>query len=282
MLAHASRKDTEFPIFRSRWRALYGLMQKYLDTVIHICVYEKYDPCTHMVGVGHRGMSESASDTIYRVLLDDIRHQRLLPSALLQEEDLAARFNVSRTPVREAVRRLIQDGLLERRGSTTSVRQLTVDEVANIYPIIAVMEGLAARLAAERVTAEELAALDALHGKMKSETAGSAFVDTNQVFHDAIIAAARNPSLAREIERFRMITNNFRRVVLGMPQRQDQSVAEHTQILEALRAGDGAAAELAMRRHVETAEALLMLLLQTSRLVAPSIANESGPARNGR
>jgi len=64
-------------------------------------------------------VNESASDTVYRVLFEDIRQQRLLPNTSLQEEDLAARFQVSRTPVREAVRRLIQDGLLERRGAST-------------------------------------------------------------------------------------------------------------------------------------------------------------------
>lgn len=223
-------------------------------------------------------MSESASDAVYRVLFEDIRQQRLLPNASLQEEDLAARFQVSRTPVREAVRRLIQDGLLERRGSSTSVRQLTVEEVANIYPMIAVMEGLAARLAAERISGAELDALHEMHERMKDEADSSpAFIETNQAFHDAIIKAAGNPPLAREIERFRMITNHFRQVVLGMPQRQNQSIAEHAAILEALRHGNGAAAEAAMRNHVGTAEAVLMLLLRTSRLVAPSIAQPPSP-----
>ncbi len=223
-------------------------------------------------------MNESASDAIYRVLFEDIRQQRLLPNASLQEEDLAQRFQVSRTPVREAVRRLIQDGLLERRGSSTNVRQLTVEEVANIYPMIAVMEGLAARLAAERISGAELDALDEMQERMKSETASSAaFIETNQVFHDAIIAAARNPALAHEIERFRMITNHFRQIVLGMPQRQSQSVAEHAIILDALRNSDGASAEAAMRNHVGTAEAVLMLLLRTSRLVASRLAQEGSP-----
>lgn len=223
-------------------------------------------------------MNETASDTVYRMLFDDIRQQRLLPNASLHEEELAARFQVSRTPVREAVRRLIQDGLLERRGSSTSVRQLTVEEVANIYPMIAVMEGLAARLAAERITDAEIAALDEMHAIMQREAETSAaFIDTNQVFHDAIIRAARNPPLAREIERFRMITNHFRQIVLGMPRRQEQSVAEHAAILEALRNGDGPAAEQAMRVHVGTAEAVLMLLLRTSRLVAPSVAQDTMP-----
>jgi DNA-binding GntR family transcriptional regulator len=224
-------------------------------------------------------VSESASDAVYRVLFEDIRQQRLLPNASLQEEDLAARFQVSRTPVREAVRRLIQDGLLERRGSSTSVRQLTVEEVANIYPMIAVMEGLAARLAAERISDAELDALHEMHERMAGEADSSpAFIETNQAFHDAIIEAAGNPPLAREIERFRMITNHFRQVVLGMPQRQNQSTAEHAAILEALRSGNGAGAEAAMRNHVGTAEAVLMLLLRTSRLVASSIAQDRSPA----
>lgn len=227
-------------------------------------------------------MGVSASDAVYEELFDDIRQQRLLPNTVLQEEELAERFKVSRTPVREAVRRLIQDGLLVRKGSSTSVRQLTVEEVGNIYPIIAAMEGLAARLAAERVTEGELAALDGMHRQMiaQAQSSPSAFIETNQIFHDAIIAAARNAPLAQEIERFRMITNSFRQVVLGMPQRQDQSVAEHDGILSALRARDGAAAEVAMRQHVGTAESLLMLLLRTSQLVASSVVRDDGHPRN--
>lgn len=226
-------------------------------------------------------MGVSASDAVYEKLFDDIRQQRLLPNTVLQEEELAVRFNVSRTPVREAVRRLIQDGFLVRKGSSTSVRQLTVEDVANIYPIIAAMEGLAARLAAERITEEELAALDEMHQRMilQAQNSPAAFIETNQVFHDAIIAAARNAPLAQEIERFRMITNSFRQVVLGMPQRQDQSVAEHDSILAALRSRDGATAEIAMRQHVGTAESLLMLLLRTSQLVAPNVVRDGGQTR---
>nr|WP_273033224.1 GntR family transcriptional regulator [Pseudaminobacter soli] len=147
--------------------------------------------------------------------------------------------------------------------------------------MIAVMEGLAARLAAERITKTEVDVLAVMHERMKGEQTESpaAFIETNQIFHDAIIEAARNPPLAREIERFRMITNSFRQVVLGMPQRQDQSVAEHAEILDALRAADGSRAEAAMRKHVATAESLLMLLLRTSRLVAPSVVQDSAPAR---
>jgi DNA-binding GntR family transcriptional regulator len=120
-----------------------------------------------------------------------------------------------------------------------------------------------------------------MHQRMTSQSQNSpaAFIETNQVFHDAIIAAARNAPLAQEIERFRMITNSFRQVVLGMPQRQDQSVAEHDSILSALHARDGAAAETAMRQHVGTAESLLMLLLRTSQLVAPNVVRDNGHPR---
>lgn len=229
-------------------------------------------------------MRESASEMVYNELYDDIRQQRLLPSALVQEEELAARFNVSRTPVREAFRRLIQDGLLVRKGATTSVRQLTVEEVANIYPLIAVMEGLAARQAADRITDDELVLLEKLHAQMQErevQASATKFVELNQAFHDLVIAAARNPSLAREIERFRIVTTSFRHVVLGMPQRPAQSIEEHSRLIAALRDRDGDAAEKEMRAHVGSAEAVLMLLLRTSRLVASSMAPEDVLHRRG-
>lgn len=226
-------------------------------------------------------MSELASESVYLAIFDDIRMQRLLPNFIVQEEDLAARFNVSRTPVREAMRRLVQEGLLERRGTSTSVRQLSVDEVANIYPMIAVMEGLAAYLAATRITADELRMLETLHHRMvvQQKDAPSDFVESNQVFHDTIITAARNPALAKEIERFRMITNHFRQVVLGITQRQSQSVQEHAELLTALQVRDSVRAEQAMRTHVKTAEDLLMVVLRAGQLVAGNITSDTASSQ---
>ena len=216
-------------------------------------------------------MSESVAERVYSDLYEAIRSQRLPPSTALPEAELAKRYKVSRTPIREATSRLIQDGLIERQGSSYVVRQLSLNEVAEIYPIINVLEGLAALSAASRATKKDLAHLEALQEAMRSESVdGSAdFVDINQEFHDAIIAAGRNPTLGREIERFRVITNHFRTAVLSISHRRSQSVAEHEAILSALKDGDGAAAEAAMRSHIHTAEELLMALLRAGALVAP-------------
>jgi len=232
-------------------------------------------------------MSASAAERIYADLYEAIRTQRMPPSTALQEAELAKLYKVSRTPVREATGRLIQDGLIERQGSSYVVRQLSLDEVAKIYPIINVLEGLAASLAASHATKKELAHLEALQSAMRAKVVDGPgeFVEINQQFHDAIIAAARNPALAREIERFRLITNHFRKGVLSISHRRDQSVAEHDAILSALRARDGAAAEAAMRKHVQTAEELLLALLHAGELVAPRTppkTTRSGAARSRR
>ena len=223
----------------------------------------------------------SVADRIYSELYEAIRSQRLRPSTSLQEGELARQFSVSRTPVREATSRLVQDGLIQRNGSSYVVRQLSLEDVANIYPIINILEGLAARLAAARIAKKCVARLESLQSSMRDAgDAAAAFVALNQQFHDTIINSASNPALAQEIERFRAITNHFRAAILGISNRRTQTLVEHDRILAALKARDGAAAEAAMRNHVHTAEELLMALLRAGEMVTPPIANRQSKAKS--
>jgi len=224
--------------------------------------------------------AESVADRIYSELYEAIRSQRLRPSTLLQEGELARQFSVSRTPVREATSRLVHDGLIQRNGSSFVVRQLSLEDVANIYPIINILEGLAARLAAARITKKSLARLESLQSSMRDAgDRAAAFVALNRQFHDTIISSASNPVLAQEIERFRAITNHFRAAILGISNRRTQTLVEHDKILAAMKARDGAAAEAAMRNHVHTAEELLMALLRAGEMVTPLMAQSKAKSQ---
>lgn len=204
------------------------------------------------------------SDRVYLGLCERIQGQKLLPGDVLLEEQVAREYNVSRTPVREALRRLGQAGLVVRNGNRVVVRALSPAEVAEIYPIIQVLEGLAARLAARNVTPDVLSKLARLHKEMQEHAKredDAAFISCNQRFHQLLVQTARNEHLAREIERFRTITSSFRRIQLRLPGRLQQSANEHQTLLDALRAGQPEDAERAMRRHVEMAERLLLRTL---------------------
>jgi DNA-binding GntR family transcriptional regulator len=215
--------------------------------------------------------NRTAADRVYERFYDDLRSQALGPGSLLLEEELARRYEVSRTPVREALRRLAQDGLVERSGGSLRVSQLTRAGVDQIYPIVAVLEGLAARLAAQQMSTAQLAQLDELHQRMKLSADGEdhvAYLKANQRFHALLLEAADNPPLAREIERFRLITLQLRQVMLRLPGRHEESVAEHEQLLDALRERDGARSETLMRHHVERAHEVLAVALMATELVS--------------
>jgi DNA-binding GntR family transcriptional regulator len=216
-----------------------------------------------------------------------MRLEKLAPGRALVEEDLARQYQVSRTPIREALRRLVQDGLIERQGGSFAVTKLSAEQVAEIYPIISMLEGLAARLAASRTSRDVMRELRELHQQMRElarqgDTTG--FVTANQRFHDLLIRTAANTPLEREIGRFRTITSHFRRIVLSLPQRQAESIEEHEALIAALRDADGERAEQAMRRHVQSAHELLTTTLRAAEFmkVGASQTNKEGSRRGER
>ncbi|WP_225025899.1 GntR family transcriptional regulator [Xinfangfangia pollutisoli] len=190
----------------------------------------------------------------YRRLLDEIRDGALSPGARLRETELADRLGISRTPVREAIRQLEADGLvvhLPRQGAT--IRSLDHAEVVELYEMRAVLEGTAARLAARAASDIELAELVALNAELASATAGPQAREMNRQFHRTLIEAARNRFLVKAMSALQKTLLILGPTTLAEPSRAVSAVDEHGAVLAALQARDGAAAELAMRRHVEAA-----------------------------
>ncbi len=196
----------------------------------------------------------STGEAAYDRLLASIREGDFRPGDRLREEDAAARLAMSRTPVREALRRLEADGIVEHRPRTGAVvRRLGHAEVVELYEMRIVLERTAADMAARHGTEAEFDALDELNRNIAGERANpAAAAATNQDFHRGIYLACRNRFL---LEAARALNNSL--LLLGPTTytgkgRIDVVVNEHQAIIDALRAGDGEAAGTAAEEHLNT------------------------------
>lgn len=175
----------------------------------------------------------------------------------LREEELARAFGVSRTPVREALRRLESEGLvhyLPHRGVV--VNQISYDDLAEIYPLRAVIEGLAARLAAQRITAQDLAMLKALQREMDALLAQGEYHRARRVhtrFNMTLYRASGNRRLIGILAQFNDYIEHTISRAFAIPGRAAEIRREHAAMLSAIDARDQDAAEKAARRHVENA-----------------------------
>jgi DNA-binding GntR family transcriptional regulator len=200
-------------------------------------------------------------DDGYRALRDAIVSGDLMPSERLVEEDLSRRLGIGRAAVRMALVRLEHDGLVEHeRHRGARVRRVSDEEAVEILEVRAALESLAARRAADRATPAEVRDLRAILREMRGRRERGdlmAMSDANAGLHRRILeisghgtAQRLSATLMSQIVRFQ-----YRTVLL--PGRADRSLREHTAIVDAIAAGDGDAAERAMRRHLShVAEAL--------------------------
>ncbi len=181
------------------------------------------------------------------------------PDERLVEEQLAERLGVSRTPIRQALTVLESEGLVEispNRGAT--VCSFGLDEVWDIYDLRAVLEGHAARRAADRIQKRELEELRSIAAEMSRLVPGRAdheeeirwLVARNQEFHGTIVTASRNKRLATLIRRTVEVPLMFKAFYWYTPDERAISNHYHRQILRALEQGDGERAEIVMREHV--------------------------------
>jgi DNA-binding GntR family transcriptional regulator len=190
----------------------------------------------------------------------------------LQQEELCRRFGVSRTPVREALRKLQAQHLVElvpNKGAT--VRSLSRDELAEIYALRAELEGFAAELAAPRMEPAALAELDEAHARMERAIAAAAdgaseagvnaaVTAANERFHAVIHAAGGNRRLDRLLAELQGLfpKDYVWRAITSADEAQRLNLDEHVEIRDALARGDGAAARRAMRAHVAHAGRVLL------------------------
>jgi DNA-binding GntR family transcriptional regulator len=196
------------------------------------------------------------------VLLRRILENEYVPGSRLVETRIAEELGTSQAPVREALRDLEQLGLVVHqpfRGC--SVRELSIDALLEAFPVRGALEGLAARMAAERISEQELARLEELVEIMRrGEEGDHTEVSTaDAAFHETVIAAAGNATLERQWSQLQPRARTF--LSLALPASKHGTTADrHLPILDALRRHDPDAAELEMRQHLEDAADRLRLL----------------------
>jgi DNA-binding GntR family transcriptional regulator len=195
----------------------------------------------------------SLADRAYERIREAIVAGTLAPGNRISERGLAAALDVSAMPVREALRRLEAEGMVETRPrSGTYVADLGPKRLAEIGLIRAALEGLAAGLAAARATEADHAALRQRLVAVEAATRTddpAAILAANEALHAAIHAAAGSPDIARLFEGLRAYDHLTRPRVLATRAERRRALAEHTAVVAAIEAGDAAAAEAAMRAH---------------------------------
>lgn len=191
-------------------------------------------------------------------IADEILAGKLKPGLRLDEQSLADRYKVSRTPVREALRQLGATGLVEarpRRGVT--VAHVTSEQLQDLFVAMGEIEATCARLAALSMTPIERRRLSALHDRMASlvsKSDANAYVEANVEFHSLIYAGTRNAVILDIATALRRRLAPYRRAQFRAAGRLARSHAEHAGVVSAVIAGDAGAAHAAMLHHVSLVE----------------------------
>ncbi|WP_326539286.1 GntR family transcriptional regulator [Pseudorhodoferax sp.] len=229
------------------------------------------------------------SARVQSLISEQIISGKLRPGTRLDERQLAEEFNVSRTPVREALRQLAARGLtqiLPMRGAI--VMQISIKELSELLHADCELEALCARLAAESMTTMEKSELEYIHQRTKAlvgENDIEAYLEANREFHRVIIEGSHNQVLTQMVSDIRERLNPYRQYQPTDQDRLTSSHASHDAIVGAVLAGNGEAAYLAMRGHnAHLGNAALRALRQASEATeqadrAP--APTSGRARAG-
>jgi DNA-binding GntR family transcriptional regulator len=192
--------------------------------------------------------------SIFLVLADDIAHGRLAPGASLDEIQVAERFAVSRTPVREALRQLERCGLAEARPHRGAVvRTISERQLDEMFAVMAELEALCARWAATAMTVAERRALRASHveaAALVGQGDRDGYIAANECFHAAVSVGAHNEYLHDLTQGARQRTAPFRRAQFDDLVRLTKSHTEHEKVVVAIERGDGLMAYEHMRSHL--------------------------------
>lgn len=201
-----------------------------------------------------RSLPSSLHDDVATQLRNYIFDGQLQPGSFIDEVTLCELWSISRTPLREALKVLTAEGLVRhepRRGCF--VNEVTEQDLDDIFPVIAMLEGRCAFDATQRATPADLQALEVWHQRLMQHAAAGRindYYDANFAIHEAIIQLANNKWLAQTIADLRKILKLARLQQLHAPGRLAQSLKEHLTVFAAVKAGDAAGADTAMRNHL--------------------------------
>lgn len=235
-----------------------------------------------LMGDDHPPLNRSAGDAAVDLIRQAILDGRLRPGQRLTEEGLAGELRISRTPVREALRVLQADGLVAwapYQGST--VRTYDIADLDDMYQMRALLEGNAARRAAQRITRDDVKKLRAscsrfeAFGAATDENVGQ-IVEENMFFHMTILDAAASQRLAEMVRKVVELPLVYKSYGWYSPDQKRISEHAHQQLAHAIAARDADRAELIMREHVYEARDLLI-----ARMEGEALAGEDGKSAGG-
>ena len=205
--------------------------------------------------MGNLNLSQPALyEQVAERLRDRIYAHELVPGMWVDEQKLAEEYGISRTPMREALKVLASEGLVQlkpRRGCY--VTELSEEDLDEIFPVMALLEGRVAYEATVKATDKELKALDAIHQRLEKHAKQSnidGFFEANQDFHQALQQIAGNKWLQKAIDDLRIVVRLTRRDSLRLDGRVTQSLEEHRAILAAIQRRDAKEAGSLMHDHL--------------------------------
>ncbi|RWR35129.1 GntR family transcriptional regulator [Sinirhodobacter populi] len=190
----------------------------------------------------------------YTMILEAIDAGVYRPGDRLVESELAERFGVSRTPVREALQRLETQSMLARDGRSLIVASLDHNQLAELYVVRAELEALAAALAAKHAAPEEVRVLEDMVARdWEQMTDAFELARSNKLFHRQIHLASHNRYLVQQLDLVHRSMALLASTSLAADGRRDAALREHQAIVEAIRNGDEAGAAAALRAHISNA-----------------------------
>lgn len=206
----------------------------------------------------YKPLREVVFDSLREAIIGGV----LRPGERLMEIQMAEELGVSRTPVREAIRKLELEGfvvMMPRKGAY--VAGISLKDIADVFEVRVSLEALASGLAAERITGEELEELERiLVRKAELITDGNlaAFVESDTQFHDSLYRCSRNQRLIQMLNNLQDEIQRFRSVSLAFPGRMQEALEEHRKIVEAVAERNVSEAQAAAWEHIEKAENSLL------------------------
>lgn len=220
----------------------------------------KTDTSARVAPLGGPLPRTSLRDQVYEVVLQAIVNGRLQPGHQIRDLHIARSLGVSRTPVREALQRLVDEGLVETTpGAATHVTPIDVQAVRNIYPIVGALHALAVRIGAERIGSaevDELVRANQIFAETVEERHIAGALAADDAFHSVVLAAAANPELQRTLDR---LMPHIRRLQLtqfsSAPARR--SIRQHHAMVTAFRRGRTDDAARAVEENWANIESLL-------------------------
>jgi DNA-binding GntR family transcriptional regulator len=212
-------------------------------------------------GAAHGNTADRVTDVLREAILSGV----IPASSWLREEELADELGVSRTPVREALRRLaIEELVVKTANQGTIVAPMTIEDVLAVYVVRERLEGIAARLAASRATPELIDGLRELQRRMAQSAARretGELVRLNIEFHRLIRQAAGNRYLDRFLLQVEHAVRRFPQSTYAIPSRAEAAIAEHEAIVDAIANGDASLAEQRAIEHMREARELRTRML---------------------